>query len=123
MCVELDLYQYLNLRAEKLPLGSEGAIVLEHWQGNRTPFVDSYSRGVIRSLSLKHTSIHVDRAIMEGVAYGTEVILRAMKKSNFEINEIIPCGGTTHSKLWLQIYADVTPDCPLRRLLLQRQQH
>ncbi|GAG86934.1 unnamed protein product, partial [marine sediment metagenome] len=87
---------------------SEGVIVLEHWQGNRTPFVDPYSRGVIRGLSLKHTPIHIYRAIMEGVAYGTEVILRVIKENKYNIKEIIACGGTTKSKLWLQIYADVT---------------
>jgi len=104
----LSVYQYMDKQAEKLPPGSEGVIVLEHWQGNRTPYVDPYSRGVIRGLSLKHTSVHIYRAIMEAVAYGTEIILRVMKKSNFEISEIIACGGTTQSKLWLQIYADVT---------------
>ena len=57
---------------------------------------------------MKHTPVHIYRAIMEAVAYGTEIILRVMKKSNFEISEIIACGGTTQSKLWLQIYADVT---------------
>jgi len=104
----LSIYQYMDKQAEKLPPGSEGVIILEHWQGNRTPYVDPYSRGVIRGLSLKHTPVHIYRAIMEAVAYGTEIILRVMKKSNFEISEIIACGGTTQSKLWLQIYADVT---------------
>jgi len=105
---KLSIYEYMNKQAESLPAGSEGVIVLEHWQGNRTPYVDPYSRGVIRGLSLKHTPVHIYRAIMEGVAYGTEIILRTMKKSNFGVKEIIACGGTTHSKLWLQIYADVT---------------
>lgn len=104
----LSLYHYMDEQAGKLPPGSEGLIILEHWQGNRTPFVDPYSRGVIRGLSLKHTPIHIYRAIMEAVAYGTEVILRVMKKNKFEVDEIVACGGTTHSKLWLQIYADVT---------------
>mgnify|MGYP001093294292 CR=1 FL=1 len=104
----LSIYDYMNMKAEKLPIGSEGVIVLEHWQGNRTPFVDPYSRGVIRGLSLKHTPAHIYRAIMEGVAYGTEVILRVIKENKFEVNEMIASGGTTKSKLWLQIYSDVT---------------
>ena len=104
----MSIYQYMNKQAEELPPGSEGILVLEHWQGNRTPYIDPYSRGVIRGLSLKHTPVHIYRAIMEGVTYGTEIILRVMKKSNFEVKEIVACGGTTHSKLWLQIYADVT---------------
>jgi len=103
----LNLYEYLNQGAEKIAIGSEGIIVLEHWQGNRTPFVDPYSKGVIRGLSLKHNPFHIYRAIMEGVAYGTETILRVMK-DNFKIKEIIACGGNTKSNLWLQIYSDVT---------------
>jgi FGGY-family pentulose kinase len=111
---KLSIYEYMDKQAESLPPGSEGVIVLEHWQGNRTPYVDPYSRGVIRGLSLKHTPVHVYRAIMEGVAYGTEVILRTMKKGKFEVKEIIACGGTTNSQLWLRIYADVT-GLPIKR--------
>ena len=104
----LNLYNFMDSQAEKIPIGSEGVIVLEHWQGNRTPFVDSYSRGVIRGLSLKHTPIHIYRAIMEGAAYGTEVILRVIRENKFKFKEMIACGGATKSKLWLQIYSDVT---------------
>jgi FGGY-family pentulose kinase len=104
----LEIYDYMNVEAEKIPLGSEGLIVLEHWQGNRTPFTDPKSRGVIAGLSLKHTPFHVYRAIMEATAYGTEAALRVIKKNNFKITEIIACGGQVKSKLWTQIYADVT---------------
>ncbi len=105
---DLDIYPYMDQRAGEIPLGSEGLLVLDHWQGNRTPFVDPYSRGVIRGLSLRHTPFHIYRAIMEGVCYGTEAILRVMHENNFKIKEIIACGGATKSRLWLQIYSDVT---------------
>jgi FGGY-family pentulose kinase len=104
----LEIYDYMNLEAEKIPLGSEGLIILEHWQGNRTPFTDPTSRGVMVGLSLKHTPFHVYRAIMEATAYGTEAALRVIKKNKFKINEIIACGGQVKSKLWTRIYADVT---------------
>ncbi|MDK2896697.1 MAG: hypothetical protein PWP04_817 [Candidatus Atribacteria bacterium] len=104
----LGVYQYMDEQAERLPPGSEGVIVLEHWQGNRTPYVDPYSKGVIRGLSLRHTPAHIYRAIMEAVAYGTEIILKVMRNNNFAVSEIIACGGTTKSELWPQIYADVT---------------
>ena len=104
----LSVYQYLDEEAEKLPIGSEGVIVLEHWQGNRTPFTDPGSRGVIRGLSLKHSPVHVYKAIMEGIAYGTEASLRIIKENNFDIVEMIGVGGHMNSNLWTQIYADVT---------------
>jgi FGGY-family pentulose kinase len=103
-----SVYDVLNARAASIPPGSEGLIVLEHWQGNRTPWVDPLSRGVIRGLTLSHTSAHVYRAILEGVAYGTEVILRLMAQYGVRIDNVVACGGATQSDLWMQIHADVS---------------
>jgi len=104
---EID-YEVMNKKAEKIALGSDGLLVLEHWQGNRTPWVDSTSRGVIKGLSLTHSAAHVYRAILEGVAYGTEVILSKLRSLGIESEEIITCGGATNSDLWIQIHADVS---------------
>lgn len=103
-----SVYDELNRRAAGLPPGSEGLVVLEHWQGNRTPWTDPFSRGVIRGLTLGHGPAHVYRAILEGVAYGTEVILRKMKEEGVRIQRVIACGGATQSPLWMQIHADVS---------------
>lgn len=105
---KISIYQLLDEKAAEVPPGSEGLVVLEHWQGNRTPWVDANSRGVIRGLTLKHTTGHLFRAIMEGVVYGTAVILKRMEEGGVYIDEIITCGGATKSDLWMQIHADVT---------------
>ena len=102
------VFTRLNREAEMIPPGSEGVVVLDHWQGNRTPWSDPTSRGVIRGLSLIHTPAHIYRAIMEGVAYGTAVILRTMEDAGISIDEIIACGGASRSDLWLGIHANVT---------------
>jgi len=104
----VSVYDVLTEQAEKIAPGSDGLVVLEHWQGNRTPWVDSKSRGVIRGLTLSHTPAHIYRAIMEGVVYGTAVIIERMEKEKFQVDEIIACGGATQSDLWMQITADVT---------------
>lgn len=104
----ISIYQVLDEQAAKIGPGSEGLVVLEHWQGNRTPWVDAESRGVIRGLTLKHTPAHVFRAIMEGVVYGTQIILQKMEEGGVVVDEIIACGGATQSDLWMQIHADVT---------------
>jgi ribulokinase len=103
-----SVYDVLNERAAELEPGCDGLVVLEHWQGNRTPWVDANSRGVVRGLTLSHTPAHLYRAIMESVAYGTEMIIRRMREAKFQIDEIIACGGATQSDLWMQIHADVT---------------
>jgi ribulose kinase len=98
-----SVYDLLNAKALSIPPGSEGLVVLEHWQGNRTPWTDPLSRG----LTLGHTPAHVYRAILEGVAYGTEVIVRRMEQEGVRIDGLIACGGATQSDLWMQIHADV----------------
>ena len=102
------LYQMMDEKAQKVPVGSEGLIVLDSFQGNRTPLVDPNLRGAIWGLSLRHTSEHVFRAILEGIAYGTEFIFRQFKEAGYETKEIYACGGPTRSRLWMQIHADVS---------------
>jgi FGGY-family pentulose kinase len=103
-----SVYDELNARAAELPPGSEGLVVLEHWQGNRTPWTDPWSRGVIRGLTLGHGPAHVYRAILEGVAYGTGVIFDRMEQEGVRIDTVVACGGATQSPLWMQIHADVS---------------
>lgn len=103
-----SVYELLNRQAADIPPGSEGLLVLEHWQGNRTPWVDPTSRGVIRGLTLRHTTAHIYRAILEGVAYGTAVIFRTMRENGFTPAGITACGGATRSDFWMQLHADIT---------------
>ena len=103
-----DVYTILNELARPIPPGSEGLIVLDYWQGNRTPYVDPEARGIIRGLSLKHTTGHLFRAIIEGIAYGTEHILRTFRQNGYVVDEMVAGGGPTKSPLWMQIHADVS---------------
>ncbi len=102
-----DFYALMNEQAARVPVGSEGLILLDYWQGNRNPHQDPLCRGVIWGLSLKHRPEHLYRAIMEGVAYGTRLILDTLQKEEIEIKRIIACGGGAKSNLWLQIHSDV----------------
>jgi ribulose kinase len=80
---------------------------LNYWQGNRNPLVDSQVRGVIWGLSLKHTPVHIYRAILEAVSYGSEHIMRYFREAGFVPREVYACGGATKSDLWMQIQCDV----------------
>jgi ribulokinase len=102
-----SLYDYFNHLAGNLKRGSEGLIVLNYWQGNRNPLIDSQARGAVWGLSLKHTPVHLYRAIMEGVCYGTEHIMRYFREAGFIPSEVYACGGATQSVLWMQIQSDV----------------
>jgi len=101
-------YDVLNEKASAVPIGSEGLIVLDYWQGNRNPYTDYLVQGAIWGLTLKHKPAHIFRAIMEGVAFGTENILRILAENDLRVDSIYISGGTVRSDLWLQIHADVS---------------
>jgi ribulokinase len=101
-------YTELNRAAAEIPPGADGLLVLDHFQGNRTPYIDPKSRGALVGLSLAHRPAHVFRAIIEGICFGTEAVLQVFQNENFRITEAVVCGGAVRSPLWLQIHADVS---------------
>ncbi|HAZ64106.1 MAG TPA: hypothetical protein DCZ72_10930 [Armatimonadetes bacterium] len=103
----VPIWEVLDEQAAAVPPGSEGLVLLDWFQGNRTPLRDPRARGGVVGLSLKHTAAHVFRAIYEGTAYGTRHILEDLRAAGLESTGIWACGGGTRSALWLQIHADV----------------
>jgi FGGY-family pentulose kinase len=104
----VDPYVILNEMAEKVAPGSEGLLVLDYFQGNRSPYTDPLARGQISGLSLVHGAGHVFRAILEGICYGTEHIFRALRDNGFEPRVNVVSGGPTKSELWMQLHADIS---------------
>lgn len=98
-------WEALNEGAAALPPGAEGLLVLDHFQGNRTPYTDALPRGAITGLTLRHTPAHVFRAIIEGICLGTRLITDSFGEA-FRARRIVLAGGATNSPLWLQIHAD-----------------
>jgi len=101
-------FDFLSQKASQIPIGSEGIIVLDYWQGNRTPYTDYNLQGAVWGLTLKSSPAHLFRAILEGVAYGTENILRTLGDNGVNIHSLYANGGFVNSSLWLKIHADVS---------------
>ncbi len=102
-------YDLLNLQAQKVPVGSNGLLILPFLMGERTPIWDVHARGVIFGLSLNHTKGHIVRAMMEAVAYAMYDSFRLIKEEaglNIKYPMVLNEGGAV-SKLWRQIIADV----------------
>lgn len=100
-------YTLLEQVAQDVPVGSEGLVVLDYFQGNRTPHTDSSARGLVLGLSLQSSRSHLYRALMEGIAYGMKDILDTFEQHECHISRVIACGGAVQSKLFMQIYTDV----------------
>lgn len=104
----VDPYQVLNELAAGIPIGSDGLVVVDYFQGNRAPHSDPLTRGMIWGLSLSHGEGHVFRAILEGICYGSEHIFRTLREHGYEPKTIAASGGATRSDLWMQLHADVS---------------
>lgn len=106
-------FDEMNRKAAELAPGSDGLLVQDHFQGNRTPYTDPLSRGAIVGLTLAHEPHHIFRAIMEGIGFGTRAILDSFRAAGYTSTEITVGGGASASPLWLQIHAD-TAGLPVR---------
>ena len=101
------VYTTLDNEADKIPPGSGGLMVLDYFQGNRTPYTDSLARGAVWGFSLHTTRAHLFRGLMEGVAYGTCHVLEALADLGCYPQRMVACGGATQSDVFMQIVADV----------------
>lgn len=101
------IFELLNAEAQQIPPGSNGLIMTDFWQGNRSPYTDGNIRGLLYGLSLSTTRGEIYRSILEGIAYGTSNIIQTFHQHGFTPTKIIVCGGAAHNDLFLQIHADV----------------
>jgi FGGY-family pentulose kinase len=104
----VDAYDILGELAQDVPVGSDGLLVLDHFQGSRSPHADPRARGAISGLSLGHGLGHVFRAVIEGICYGTEDILATLRGHDFVPKMAVVSGGPAQSELWMQTHADVS---------------
>lgn len=102
------VYEELLSEASQIPAGSEGLVMMDSWQGNRTPYRNPLSTGALVGLTLAHTRYHIFRAILEATAFGTRNIISTFAETSLPIRRIIACGGGTKNGLWMQILSDVT---------------
>mmetsp|Transcript_1201 Transcript_1201/g.1956 ORF Transcript_1201/g.1956 Transcript_1201/m.1956 type:complete len:526 (-) Transcript_1201:280-1857(-) len=105
-----DRYSYSDLdnEAKDIPPGADGLLVLETFQGSRTPLTDSCQRGAIVGLSLSHSRAHLWRALLEGVCFGTRACFESLIAPECAgLPCVLVTGGATRSNFWLQMHADV----------------
>lgn len=100
-------YDQLFQRAQAIPPGSGGLLVLPYFSGERTPINDPHARGVIAGLTLAHSREHLYRAVLESVAYGIRHNIETFRNIGADIRRVVAVGGGTKSHTWLQIVSDV----------------
>ena len=84
-----------------------GLLVLPHFAGAATPYMDTGSRGAILGLTTATTAAEIYRACMEGVAYEMRLNYEALEGSGIAFTRLNATGGGARSKVWMQMKADV----------------
>jgi len=102
--MEIPVYQLLEEDMKDEPTG---ILVLPHFAGAGTPYMDPSSRGAIVGLNLGHQPPDILRAIMEGIAYEMRINMECLAKGGIQINGLKATGGCAKSKMWLQMKADI----------------
>jgi xylulokinase len=103
---EWDHSRY-EAEAKRIPVGSDGLLLLPYLEGERTPNVP-LGTGVFFGVNTRtFTAAHYARAAMEGVTLGMNYGLRRLGELGVKPKQIRATGGGAQSKLWRQIMADV----------------
>lgn len=84
-----------------------GLLVLPHFAGAATPYMDVGSKGAIVGLTAATKAKDLYHACMEGVAYEMRLNMERIKSSGIRIERLIATGGGARSSLWMQMKADI----------------
>jgi xylulokinase len=100
-------YQEMDRLAAEIPPGSEGLLFLPYLVGERSPLMDPQAKGAFVGLTLRHTTGHLVRSVLEGVAFALRHILDTMVEFGADVRALDASGTGLDSVLWRQIISDV----------------
>lgn len=99
-----NVYAVLDSLVSDAPTG---ILVLPHFAGAATPYMDNNSKAAFIGVTLETTKYDLYKALMEGTSYEMLLNFNTMKTQTGEISEIRATGGGATSNIWLQIKADI----------------
>ncbi len=82
-----NVYQIFDQIAAKVPAGSDKVIFTPWLYGERTPIEDHTVRAAIFNQSLKTTREHIIRAVFEGVAYNSSLLVYRSTQFHFNTSQ------------------------------------
>ncbi len=99
-----NVYAELDL---KIPEKPTDILVLPHFAGAATPYMDNGAKASMVGLSLEHKTEDIYKALMEGVAYELNVNVENLYNFGIRPEKIVATGGGASSPAWIQIKADM----------------
>ena len=104
----MDAFALLANEAEASPLGSKGLIFLPYFSGERTPIHDPLAKGCLFGLNLTHTRGDIYRAVLEGIAHGTNHVIETYREIGQAPARLLAVGGGTKNRIWIQATSDIS---------------
>ena len=93
--------------ASQVP-SSEGVYFVPALTGLAAPYWDAYARGTIVGITRGTTAAHIARAALDGIAFQTMDIAKAMSKDlGAPLTELKVDGGASRNNLLMQYQADL----------------
>ncbi len=106
----VSVNEYLEEAYRKETDGEEepsGLLVLPHFAGAATPYMDTGSKGAVLGLTTATSTADIYRGCMEGVVYEMYLNLKALQGSGCHFTKMHATGGGAHSAEWMQMKADM----------------
>ena len=108
---ELDrdgAFAALAAEAAESPPGANGLLFLPYFSGERTPIHDPAAKGTFFGLNLTHRRGDLYRALLEGIAHGTNHVVDTFAGNDARPERLLAVGGGVKNPLWLQATSDIT---------------
>jgi L-ribulokinase len=103
-----NVHTYLQELASNLKPGQSGLISIDWFNGNRSILNDANLSALILGLNINTKPEEIYRALIEGTAFGTKMIVDNFNDNGLKIEKITATGGIANKNaMMMQIYADV----------------
>lgn len=89
------------------PDGPSGMLMLPHFAGAATPYMDTGSKGVMVGMTTATTPADIYRACMEGVCYEMYLNFENVLKAGAALAKLHATGGGAKSQVFMQMKADM----------------
>ncbi|MDH3597493.1 MAG: FGGY-family carbohydrate kinase [Rhodospirillales bacterium] len=103
-----EAFARLAEEAEASPPGSNGLVFLPYFSGERTPIHDPLAKGCLFGLNLTHGRGDIYRAVLEGIACGTNHVIETYREVGQAPLRLLAVGGGTKNRIWCQATSDIS---------------
>ena len=82
-------------------------LVLPHFAGASTPYMDAHAKGAIINLDLSTSRYEIYQATLESLCYEMKLSLDLLEKAGIHIQKMYASGGGSKNDTWLQMKANI----------------